>query len=114
MAGESFVRRSSVRTAPPARSAVDAAAVGQDPNAANPWQYWNPDPRRLLICCPRHGQRGELAMPPPNDETRALLALQLVPNLGPLRTKALIEHLGSARAVVEAGSGRLLQVPGIG
>jgi len=53
-------------------------------------------------------------MSPPTDETRALIALQLVPNLGPLRTKALVEHLGSARAVVEAGVGRLLQVPGIG
>src|SRR5262245_9810949 len=48
------------------------------------------------------------------DDIRAQLALQLVPGLGPLRTKALIEHLGSARAVVQAGRGALAQTPGIG
>lgn len=54
-------------------------------------------------------------MPSPQpDELRALLALQLVPGLGPLRTKALVESLGSARAVLQASPGRLGQAPGIG
>src|SRR5215213_7116758 len=48
------------------------------------------------------------------DDLRPLLALQLVPGLGPARTRALIEHLGSARAVLTASRGRLAEVPGIG
>jgi DNA processing protein len=53
-------------------------------------------------------------MPASPDELRPLLALQLVPGLGPLRTKALVEHFGSARAVLGASAGRLAEVPGIG
>jgi DNA processing protein len=49
-----------------------------------------------------------------NEEMRALLALQLIPNVGPVRTRALIEQLGSARAVLQASPGRLGQVHGIG
>src|SRR5262249_7853252 len=48
------------------------------------------------------------------EELRALLALQLVPGLGPLRTRALLEHLGSAQAVLRAGLSQLLHVPSIG
>lgn len=49
-----------------------------------------------------------------NDELRALLTLQLVPGLGPSRTRALIEQLGSARAVLTASVSRLAEAPGIG
>src|SRR5688572_25026147 len=49
-----------------------------------------------------------------NEEMRALLTLQLVPGLGPLRTRHLIEHLGSAQAVVNSSVAQFLQVPGIG
>jgi DNA processing protein len=48
------------------------------------------------------------------DELRALLALQLVPNLGPMRTRALLDSFGSAQAVLQASPGRLGQTPGIG
>lgn len=51
---------------------------------------------------------------PLTDEGRALLALQLVPNLGPIRTRALIEAFGSALAVTTAGTAQLLRVPGLG
>src|SRR5262245_35262686 len=49
-----------------------------------------------------------------SEELRALVALQLVPGLGPLRTRSLLDALASARAVLQASAGQLRQVPGIG
>lgn len=48
------------------------------------------------------------------DELRALLALHLTPNLGPMRIQALLLRFGSARAVLQAPSEQLQQVPHIG
>ncbi len=45
-----------------------------------------------------------------SPETRALLALNLAPDLGPLRTAALIERFGSAAAVLQASAAQLGQV----
>jgi DNA processing protein len=49
-----------------------------------------------------------------SEEQRALLALHLVPNLGPRRLAALLEKFGSAAAVLDASAAELLQVPYIG
>lgn len=50
----------------------------------------------------------------PDAESRALLHLQLVPGLGPERTRALLDHFGSAARVLTAGRDDLLRVPGLG
>jgi DNA processing protein len=49
-----------------------------------------------------------------SPELRALLALQLVPGLGPRRTVALLEHFRSPQRVLTAGVAELCQVPYIG
>ena len=48
--------------------------------------------------------------------TKAMLtsALDEVPGLGPVRRRALVEHFGSTRAVQQATSEQIAQVPGIG
>jgi DNA processing protein len=47
-------------------------------------------------------------------ELRALIALHLVPGLGPRLTMALLEHFGSAQNVLEAPASELRQVPYLG
>src|SRR5437660_6942802 len=47
-------------------------------------------------------------------ELRALIALHLVPGLGPRLTAALLEHFGSAQNVLEAPASELRQVPYLG
>ncbi len=47
-------------------------------------------------------------------ETRDLLALHLLPGLGPRLTKALLERFGSASQVLSASSYELQQVPHVG
>lgn len=47
-------------------------------------------------------------------EVRALLILQLVPGLGPRLTASLLNHLGSAQAVLTAPPAQLREVPLIG
>jgi DNA processing protein len=49
-----------------------------------------------------------------SPELRDLLALSLVPGLGPRLTAALLRHFGSAGAVRRAAAGQLRQVPQIG
>src|SRR5262245_54955906 len=49
-----------------------------------------------------------------SDELRGLLALHLLPGLGPLRTAVLLEHFGSADAVLRASAADLAGVQGIG
>ncbi len=49
-----------------------------------------------------------------SPELRDLLALNLVPNLGPRLTAALLRHFGSAGAVRRATATQLRQVPLIG
>jgi DNA processing protein len=51
---------------------------------------------------------------PLSAEVRALLALHLVPGLGPRLTAALLERFGSAEAVLRAGVEELRQVPYLG
>jgi DNA processing protein len=53
-------------------------------------------------------------MTPSDSNVRDLLALHLVPGLGPRLTAALLERFGSAAAVLRAGPGQLSQVPHIG
>ncbi len=45
---------------------------------------------------------------------RSLLALTLVPGLGPVRISRLIESLGSTDAVLRASTAQLARVPGVG
>jgi DNA processing protein len=52
--------------------------------------------------------------PPVSAEARALLALHLVPGLGPRLTAALLERFGSAEAVLRADVEELRQVPYLG
>src|SRR5947209_5716152 len=47
-------------------------------------------------------------------ELRALIALHLVPGLGPRLTAALLEHFGSAQNVLEAPAHELRQIPYLG
>jgi DNA processing protein len=51
---------------------------------------------------------------PPTPAQRDLLALALVPGLGPRLTAALLRHFGSAGAVRRAGADHLRRVPHIG
>src|SRR5262249_3986566 len=51
---------------------------------------------------------------PMSNDPRDLLALQLVPRLGPRRTAALIGHFGSAARVRQATAEQLQKVPNIG
>jgi DNA processing protein len=51
---------------------------------------------------------------PLSPETRALLALHLVPGIGPRLTAALLERFGSASAVLRAGAAELREVPHLG
>jgi DNA processing protein len=48
------------------------------------------------------------------DSREALLALNLVGNVGPIRVRQLLEHFGDAPAVLSASHQQLLQVRGIG
>jgi DNA processing protein len=57
---------------------------------------------------------GPTVSPPVSAEARALLALHLVPGLGPRLTAALLERFGSAEAVLRAGVEELRQVPYLG
>ena len=53
-------------------------------------------------------------MPDLPAETRALLALHLVPGLGPRLTAALLERFGTAQAILSASADELQSVPHIG
>src|SRR6266852_4113371 len=47
-------------------------------------------------------------------DARALLALHLVPGIGPRLTSALLERFGSAAGVLQATAAQLQEVPHIG
>src|SRR5438445_4902913 len=51
---------------------------------------------------------------PPSSDVRDLLALHLVPGLGPRLTTALLQRFGSAAAVLKASAEQLQEVPHIG
>ncbi len=52
--------------------------------------------------------------PPDGEERRALVALSLVPGVGPGRVRNLLAAFGSARAVLRAPAARLVRVDGVG
>lgn len=54
------------------------------------------------------------APPDPDAECRALVALSLVPGVGPGRIAALVAMLGSAEAALATPAARLAAVPGVG
>ena len=55
-----------------------------------------------------------LLPPAPGDSLEATLRLALVPGVGPLTRKALLEHFGSSTAVLAAAPSELRRVPGVG
>lgn len=48
------------------------------------------------------------------SDTEAYLALNLLPNIGPIRVRRLLERFGGPRGILAAGVAELLSVPGIG
>ncbi len=50
----------------------------------------------------------------PDSEAAAWIGLNLIPEVGPVRFRQLVERLGSAREVLNAPQGRLIGVHGIG
>lgn len=48
------------------------------------------------------------------DSRQALVALNLIPNVGPVRLRQLLEVFGEPPAILRASAGQLLQVRGIG
>src|SRR2546426_6796320 len=57
---------------------------------------------------------GGKAMQEPMDSRQALVALNLVEGVGPVRVRQLLEHFGDAPAILGASRQHLLQVRGIG
>src|SRR5271170_3844013 len=53
------------------------------------------------------------ATPPLDDETRAMLAVRLVPGIGTHLTRALLERFGSARQALQASVADLAEIPHI-
>lgn len=51
---------------------------------------------------------------PPEPDLRDLVLLTMVPGVGPLTCRALLEHFGSAGRVLDAAPGDLRAVPGVG
>ena len=51
---------------------------------------------------------------PPAEEQRALVALSLVPGVGPGRLRAILAAFGSGQAALAASAGALAAVPGVG
>jgi DNA processing protein len=54
------------------------------------------------------------AASPARSEIRDLVALMLTPGVGPLTSRALLEHFGTAGKVLDAPIVRLREVPGVG
>ena len=48
------------------------------------------------------------------DSREALVALNLIEHVGPVRVRQLLEHFGDAPAILGASKHQLLQVRGIG
>src|SRR5947207_5035032 len=48
------------------------------------------------------------------DSREALVALNMIEHVGPVRVRQLLEHFGDAPAILRASKGQLLQVRGIG
>jgi DNA processing protein len=52
--------------------------------------------------------------PPAMDAREALVALNLIEGVGPIRVRQLLEHFGEASAILNASHQELLRVRGIG
>src|SRR4029077_15990132 len=90
-------------TAAPAKPALEIAAYDEGrPLFDNVW--------RPGIKSPGYGYRGNVDP----DERKCLIALHLMPSLGPVRILRLIQALGSACAAANAGEEDLAAVSGIG
>ena len=48
------------------------------------------------------------------DAREALVALNLIEGIGPVRARQLLEHFAEAPAILQASAARLQRVPGIG
>src|ERR1043165_3300904 len=48
------------------------------------------------------------------DSREALVALNLIDGVGPVRARSLLEHFGEAAAILQASKSQLTQVRGIG
>jgi DNA processing protein len=70
--------------------------------------------RQLPHCCELHLLSAIPPAIPTSDEVASELLLVLVPGVGPRIRKTLIEHFGSAAAVLAAAASDLRAVPGIG
>jgi DNA processing protein len=57
-----------------------------------------------------HGEENTLIM----TETEALIALNMLPKIGPVRARRLMERCGGAAACLRAGKDLLREVNGIG
>jgi DNA processing protein len=55
-----------------------------------------------------------LLPPPTGDSLEATLRLALIPGVGPVTRKSLLEHFGSSAAALEAAPSELRRVPGVG
>lgn len=68
--------------------------------------------------CPRHiflGLRIACGLtPPPMTDAEAYIALNMVPRIGPVRVRRLLEAFGSPAAILRAPLGRLQEVEGVG
>ncbi len=53
-------------------------------------------------------------MPRRMDSREALVALNMIDHVGPVRVRQLLEHFGDAPAILKASRPQLLQVRGIG
>lgn len=53
-------------------------------------------------------------MPPSTTQTRDVLALTLIPGLGPMLVARLLHALGDAKAVLNASHAQLIQIPRLG
>jgi len=58
--------------------------------------------------------RQQTRYPPRMEPREALVALNLIEHVGPVRVRQLLEHFGDAPAILRASKSQLLQVRGIG
>ncbi len=58
--------------------------------------------------------KGGIEYPTVMDSREALVALNMVEHVGPVRVRQLLEHFGEAPAILSASRQQLLQVRGIG
>jgi DNA processing protein len=60
------------------------------------------------------GDESNALFPPSMDPREALVALNLIEHVGPVRVRQMLDHFGDAPAILGASRNQLLQVQGIG